>query len=95
MLKKVLSAIWTGIKKLGIGIVKGSVIILVDFLMLVLTSILCMWWYGVSSGYLMMDGISFSIITVQMFMIGALMTVAIIVIDKKISKLITKSFEKN
>ena len=95
MIKTMLGKLFNAIKKLIIAILKGIVVFFIDVLFLVLTSILCSWWYGISVGYLIVDSISFTILTVQMFMIGAAITVLMLKADKKILKFIDKSFGKN
>lgn len=94
MIKTIFGKLVNGIKALIIGALKALIVFFVDVLFLGLTSILCSWWYGVSVGYLIVSSISFTILTVELFMIGALITVLMINVDKKLMKFIDKNLGK-
>ena len=94
MIKKLLSKLWNGIKRLCINTVKAAIIFLVDVMLLIVTSFLCLWWYGVTSGYIMLDAMSFYVVVVQFFMIGALMLLLIIKVNKKIADFVEKFLAK-
>ncbi len=94
MMKKLLSKLWNGFKRLCINTVKAAIIFLVDVMLLIVTSFLCLWWYGVTSGYIMLDAMSFYVVVVQFFMIGALMLLLTVKVNKKIADFVEKFLAK-